>query len=129
MKDKYVLDSSVWIEIERKNQKIIDKVNPLIQTNRIALIDVIKAEILRGAKTRKDYAVLAIALNNFPVYSTNWDRVADLAFRVSRRGFNPPLIDLYIAQAVIENKKTLITQDKHFDPICTVQSFSLEFLE
>lgn len=128
MKDKYVLDSSVWIEIERKNQDIINKVNPLIQANSIALIDVIKAEILRGTKTSKDYAILASALNNFPVYSTSWDRAVELAFRVSKSGYTPPLVDLYIAQTVIENKKILITQDKHFDHIYTVQSFSLELL-
>jgi predicted nucleic acid-binding protein len=120
MKDKYVLDSSVWIEIERKNPTVISLTQPWIDKNEICIVDVTIAEILRGAKTRRDFQLLNAAFNDFPRISTDWDAVADLAFRVAKKGFHPPLIDLYIAQSVWENNKTLVSHDRHFQHIAKV---------
>ena len=119
MKDKYILDSSVWIELERKNSFIHDKVVPLIQKNRVCLVDVIVAEVLRGTKTRKDFLTLRKAFQNFRWLATRWQQVADLAFEIAQKGYHPPLVDLYIAQCAIENKKILVTQDKHFSHIAS----------
>jgi predicted nucleic acid-binding protein len=129
MKDKYILDSSIWIEVERKNAAVLSVVQPLIDRNEICLIDVIVAELLRGVRSRKDYRRLENAFSDFPQLSTSWKQVADLAFRVARKGFHPPLIDLYIAQCVWEGQKILITNDKHFQQICQVQPFNLQFLK
>ncbi|MBL6989886.1 MAG: PIN domain-containing protein [Bacteriovoracaceae bacterium] len=122
MKDKYILDSSIWIELERKNQAIIGKVAPLFMKNLIITIDVISAEVLRGVKTKQDYIKLEKMLSNFVHLSTQWDEVAKLAFEVAKKGYYPPLIDLYIAQCVLDSKTTLITQDKHFAQITKVKS-------
>src|SRR3990167_8987418 len=128
MKDKYVLDSCLWIEIERKNKGVLSEAQPLINRNEVCLVDVIVAEVLRGVKTRKDYLKLKDAFSHFVQLSTSWDRVAKLAFQVSRKGFQPPLVDLYIAQCVLENGKTLLTQDKHFLEITKVHPFSVKIL-
>ncbi len=128
MKDRYVLDSNVWIEIERKNPRILQRVEPLIQKNRICLVDVIIAEVLRGTKTRKDFQTLRNAFADFPVISTAWERVSELAFKAARQGFHPPLVDLYIAQAVREHRKTLLTSDRHFIQIAKVRRIDLEVL-
>ncbi|MBI3541115.1 MAG: PIN domain-containing protein [Deltaproteobacteria bacterium] len=121
MKDKYVLDSCIWIEIQRGNNKILSEVQPHIDRNEICMIDIIKAEVLRGTRTRKDYESLKRVFDDFPMLSTTWDRVAELAFEVGRHHFQPPLVDLYIAQAVSETKRTLVTQDKHFPKISKIR--------
>ncbi len=128
MKDKYVLDSNIWIEIERKNSKVLERVEPLLQGNQVCLIDVIIAEVLRGTRTHKDFKTLQAVFDDFPVLTTSWNSVSELAFLVARKGFNPPLIDLYIAQAVRENKKILITGDSDFTQIAKVKPFFLEML-
>ena len=120
MKDSYILDSSIWIALERGIPFICEKAVPLIQKNKVCLIDVIVAEVLRGTKTRRDFLTLKKAFQNFRWLSTRWEGVTDLAFLTAQKGFQPPLVDLYIAQCVIENKKTLITQDKHFYHIAKV---------
>lgn len=125
MKDKYVLDSSIWIEIERKNPHILALVLPMIEKNETCLVDVIAAEVLRGTKTRKDYLILKDSFSDFIQLSTGWDRVSELAFSTARKGFYPPLIDLYIAQCVYENKKILVTQDRHFRQIAKAQYFEV----
>lgn len=117
MKDKFVLDSSVWISLERSDFAIQKIVGPMISNNQICLVDIITAEVLRGVLTKKDFDKLSNAFSSFTTISTDWHRVAELAFRVAKKGFMPPLVDIYIAQSVFENKKTLVTQDKHFKDI------------
>ena len=128
MTDKYVLDSSIWIEIERKNPVVMEIVNPHIEKNEVCLVDVIVAEVLRGTKTRKDFVKLKNDFSFFNCLTASWTEVADLAFRVSRKGHHPPLIDLYIAHCVRQNRKTLITQDKHFSQIAAVRSFQFQMI-
>lgn len=128
MKDKYVLDSCLWIEIERGNPKVLSIVQPLIDKNEVCLVDVIVAEVLRGTKTRKDYLKLKEAFSHFSQLSTSWAAVAELAFEACRKGFQPPLIDLYIAQCVLENNKTLLTQDKHFPQIAKIRAFAVQII-
>lgn len=114
MKDKYVLDSSIWISIERGDKNIIKIAEPMIQRNEVCLVDVIEAEVLRGTVSKNDYQKLSHAFSFFTRLTTSWDQVALLAFKIAKKGFMPPLIDIYIANAVVENNKTLISQDKHF---------------
>lgn len=128
MKDKYVFDSTVWIEIERKNPVILGKFSPFIEKNEVCLVDLIVAELLRGTRTKKDYTALKDGFSVFNCLATTWEKVAELAFAVGRKGFQPPLTDLYIAQCVIENKKKLITHDKHFRQIVQVKPFELILL-
>ena len=128
MKDKYVLDSNVWIEIHRKNSKVLDRVEPLIQQNEVCLVDVIITELLRGTKTRQDFHILQGVFADFPCLSTSWERVNELAFAVARKGHAPPLIDLYIAQASYENRRTLVTLDKHFLHIARAIPLAVEMI-
>ena len=51
---KYILDTSIWIEIERKNPKIQKLVIPLIESNKVVLVDLIIAELLRGVRNVDD---------------------------------------------------------------------------
>lgn len=125
---KYILDSSIWIEIERSNPQICQKVVPLIQNNEIAQIDIIVAEVLRGVKTKRDYEALKKEFQSFEILKTNWLRVAEFAFEVSRRGFNPPLADLYIASCVKDHQRILLTQDRDFIDIQRVKNFQVELI-
>jgi predicted nucleic acid-binding protein len=127
-KDKYVLDSSIWIEIHRNNQAVVSFVQPLIDRSEICLVDVINAEVLRGARSSKDFLRLKQIFADFPEIQTSWNAVAGLAFRMAQKGLHPPLIDLYIAQASWEQGKTLITQDKHFPQIAKIQPFPVVLL-
>lgn len=125
-KARYILDSSIWVDIERGDAQLIRRAEPLILKNRVCLVDLIVAELLRGARSDADYAGLKLRLESFRLYSTPWEQVARLAYLVRRAGFQPPLTDLYIAQCAIEHKRVLVTRDKHFAQIASVKSFRLE---
>ena len=129
MKDKYILDSSIWIELERQSVKVVKEVRPLIQKNQVCLIDVIVAEVLRGCRIQKDFDLLLGEFRNFRWLKTQWETVAELGFRLSHKGYHPPLIDLYIALCTMENKRVLVTQDKHFSHIAKVLPLKIVMLE
>ncbi len=120
MKDKFILDSSIWIDLHRDQPAVRAVVDPMIAHNQVCLVDVIVAEVVRGATSRRDYSTLLAAFSDFVWLSTQWERVAELAFQVGRAGFQPPLIDLYIAQCAIETKRTVVTRDRHFRQLSTV---------
>ena len=128
MKDKFILDSSIWIAVERKKQTVCDRVLPLIAKNQVCLVDLIAAEVLRGGRTARDFDRLRETFLNFRILKTSWLRVATLAFQVAKQGFQPPLADLYIAQCTIEGRRTLITQDKDFQSIAKAHPFVLELI-
>lgn len=126
MKDKYVLDSSIWIELERGNTAVSDLVQPYIDRNEVCVVDLIVAELLRGTKTRRDFDRLKSAFADFVWLTSDWKRVGDTAFLAARKGINPPLTDLYIAQSVHDNDKVIVTHDRHFKQIAGV--LSLKFI-
>ncbi len=123
--DRFILDSSIWIELERGNEKIIEFCRPLFATGRVDIVDLIVAEVLRGTKTKKSYQTLESHFQNFRILSTDWISVAGLAFQVARRGFYPPLSDLYIARCTISERSKLVTQDNDFKQIQKVYPFDL----
>ena|SRR3990167_788319 len=125
---KYILDTSIWIEIERKNPKIQKLVIPLIESNKVVLVDLIIAELLRGVRNVDDYDKLKKELLSFEILTSNWLDVSLLAFEVARRGHNPPLADLYIATCALENNRILITQDRDFLEIQKAKNFQVELI-
>ena len=127
MKDKVLFDSSIWIEIERKNPAILNRAIPLIQKNQVVLADVIMAEVLRGCKTEKDFKKLHAAFLDFTNLSASWEEVAWLAFQLRLKGFLPPLIDCYIALCATRYGKILVTEDKHFLSIQKLINLKLEY--
>lgn len=124
----FVLDSSIWIELERENPKIIKIVSPLIKNDQIVLVDLIAAEVLRGLSKESDFLALQGAFSAFPCLSASWWDVARIANRLRRSGYNPPLTDIYIAQAVAGGGATLITQDAHFKGIRAAVKFKFRLV-
>lgn len=125
---KYVLDSCIWIKMGRGDQKILSLVTPWVQEEKVAIVDLIMAEVLRGVPSKKDFNNLKRDFLAFPQIKTSWQKVAELAYKVRKKGFHPPLADLYIAQAVIDYKMTLVTQDRDFAQIVKAKKFILKML-
>jgi len=119
---KVIVDSSAWIESFRPEgrAKLKEKVKELITEGNILLPGIIKAEILRGTKSRKEYKMLDELLNGLaylPVEENFWGRLAKFSFDLVREGVAVPLVDTYIALLAIENNASLLHRDQHFDLI------------
>jgi predicted nucleic acid-binding protein len=125
MSDNIIFDSSIWIDIARRIKRTISFASSFIEENNVLVVDLICAEVLRGAHSEKDYNNLNKILHDFEMLRTDWSEVARLAYLVSRKGFNPPLADLYIANCAIENDVGILTRDKHFLAISSVRKFKV----
>ena len=120
--DKVIIDTSAWIESFRPQSEktFINLVKDLIFKGRILVPGIIKTEILRGTKNKKEYNQLNDLLKGLeylPVSDDFWEKLSLFSFRLFRKGVTVPLTDTYIALLGIENNASILHRDKHFDLI------------
>ncbi len=120
--DKVIIDTSAWIESFRPQSEkaFINLVKDLILKGRILIPGIIKTELLRGTKNKKEYNQLNDLLKGLeylPVSDDFWGNLSRFSFRLFRKGVTVPLTDTYIALLGIENNASILHRDKHFDLI------------
>ena len=123
MTGKYVLvDTSAWI-LALKNRPVArarSVIDDLLADGKIAIIPVIRLELLGGTKSTAEFQRLDSrlgALHQLPLAQAEWDESASLAFKLRRTGMTVPYIDIIIASAAILHGLLLIHADRHFDLI------------
>lgn len=119
---RVIIDTSAWIESFRPggDVKLKERVKQLITEGAILLPGIIKAEILRGAKSKKEYETLDELLDGLIYLSVEenfWARLAKFSYGLLRAGIVVPLVDTYVALLAIENSTWLLHRDQHFDLI------------
>ncbi len=120
--DKVIIDTSAWIESFRPQceRTLSHFVKELIIRGRVLLPGIIKVELLRGTKNKKEYTRLNDLLKGLtylPLSEEFWERLSDFSFGLFRKGIIVPLTDTYIALVCIENDASIVHRDKHFDLI------------
>ncbi len=120
--DKVIIDTSAWIESFRpQSDKVFrDLVKDLILKGRVLIPGIIKTELMRGTKNKKEYDrlnELLKGLDYLPVADDFWERLSQFSYRLFRKGITIPLTDTYIALLCIENHISILHRDKHFDLI------------
>jgi hypothetical protein len=128
--DKVIVDTSAWIDSFRSstNQSLSLLVKDLILQNRVLLPGIIRAELLRGAKTKKEFnrlAELLRGLTYLPVPEEFWEKLSAFSFDLFRKGIAVPLVDTYIALVCRENHASILHRDKHFDMIALKTSLKI----
>ena len=119
---KVIVDTSAWIESFRPQSEIAiaDFVKDLILKDRILVPGIIKTELLRGTKNKKEFERLDDLLKGLeylPVFDDFWEKLSRFSFSLFRKGATVPLTDTYIALLCIENNVSILHRDKHFDLI------------
>ncbi|MBI3583037.1 MAG: PIN domain-containing protein [Nitrospinae bacterium] len=121
MKDKILIDTSVWIQFFRKkDSEVSDKLKKLLIEERTAVSGIISMELYRGASGDKELAFLDRFLpliHYIPTGEESYKNAGLIGFTLSKKGVNIGTVDLLIAQISIENNISLYTQDKHFKEI------------
>lgn len=112
---KVLIDSSVWIEYFKNNQKA-DKLDTLIDYNLICINNLILAELipLLQIKKQKELIHLLKSIERIPL-NINWDKI--IYYQINNLEKNILKIgipDLIILQNVLDNDLELFTFDKHF---------------
>jgi len=125
---RILVDSSVWIEFFRKNEPYHGIVSQLMDDGQVICCGVILAELMQGARTDKELAVLEDFLQVFmfiPETPELWAAAGKLSYKLRRKGITVGLSDCFIAVAAASAKAQVATLDNHFDALCKPAGISL----
>ena len=128
--DKVIVDTSAWIESFRpqSDKAFHNLVKDLIIKGKILVPGIIKTELLRGTKNKKEFNRLDDLLKGLEYLSVAddfWKKLSRFSFDLFRKGVTVPMTDTYIALLCIENNVSILHRDKHFDLIAEKTSLKI----
>lgn len=128
----YLIDSSAWIEYLRPagSAKIKARVRKILESEEAVTCGIIVVEILRGARTEKDYRLLRdslLSLPGIPINREVIERASRWGFQLDRKGSQVPTTDLIIASCAYKTAR-LVHADKDFELISSVGDLDQENL-
>ena len=130
--DLILADTSVWIHFLRgSGVQFQERIVPLLMADKLVTTPVVVMEILRGAKSQRDYDKLSkdmAALRYVDVSTKVWERANKLGYTLRHKGLNVPLTDTIIAAVAQENNVRLLHDDRHFELIASISPLNHEFL-
>jgi len=116
--EKFLLDTTIWVKYLRGlDGRLKDRVASLVLEDRAFITEVIIMELLRGAKSDKEYISLSedfLVLPRLVADNPVWQAAWKLAYNLRKKGVNIPLADTLIAAVAIHYQCTLIHSDSHY---------------
>lgn len=117
--EKFLIDTTIWVKYLRGlDSAVKDRVSSLVLEDRAYTSEIIIMEILRGAKSDKEYAMLYedfLALPHLPTDRNVWETAWQTAYKLKKAGANIPIADILISTIATRYQCTLIHSDKHFN--------------
>ena len=113
-----LVDTSVWIEFFRKHEPWHEVVRELIDAEQVCCVGLVLAELMQGAKSEKELAVLADFPQTFPFLPESvelWAKAGRLSFTLRRKGVTIGLGDCFLAEAAKAAGVRIATLDAHFN--------------
>lgn len=126
MKQKIIVDTSVWIEYFRNNEAIVKTINEGLDNNTIYIAGPIIAELLQGAKNDKELSLLSKYIDAVPCLECemkDWADAGCISFSLRKTGITIPLTDIIIYSIARNNNAAIFTRDKHFNLIPDIKLF------
>ena len=127
-----VLDTSILIDIEKKNKQTIEKLEELSKVHytpaSITFINYFEfyfGIMQRNVKNKQYMLEFINKFNCLRVSSKTARILADLKFRCDGEGNKLSLADLIIASQVKENDMILVTKDRDFEKIIEIKKVIL----
>lgn len=114
---KVLVDTSAWIEFFRKKEPYYGAVLELIDDDRVCCAGLVIGELLQGAKSEKELAVLKNFLHVFeflPETPRLWEKAGELSYSLRRKGEGVGLSDCFLAVAAMAHGAEILTLDRHF---------------
>ena len=127
--NRVLIDTSVWIAYFKNSHKqLIEKVDDVLTHGSVYVPKVVIAELIQGAKTDKDSAVIEEFVNAFAVIdqtADTWLKAGRLSFSMKKKGSTVHIIDCYIAILANEHNCSILSLDEHFRSIQKFLKFDL----
>ena len=128
----YLIDSSAWIEYLRPGgaEAVKARVRDVLGRDEACSCGVVVLEVLRGARTEKDWAALHEALTALPQLPLDARAIRQAArwgFKLDRTGKTFSTTDLLIAAAA-HGRATLLHRDADFTRLAAAVGLKEEFV-
>jgi tRNA(fMet)-specific endonuclease VapC len=122
MRDNVLIDTSVWIAYFQSDTpaRVSEMVDELLSQSEIYVPKIVLAELMQGAHSEKDLAVIRDFLEAFHIVgeeANTWVEAGKLSYALKKKGKTVNLADCYIAVMAGENNCAILTLDKHFRDI------------
>jgi len=109
-----LVDTNVLIAVLRTNDP---KLANLLNTNGAAACGIVQAELLCGARTPRERALIVAILGTLgtaPITEAIWEQVGDNLATLRSRGVTVPFPDVVMATLAVSLGTELWTRDQHF---------------
>ncbi|MCW5212273.1 PIN domain-containing protein [Desulfobulbus sp. TB] len=118
---KVLIDTSAWIDFFRDTGGAAgDIVAELIQRDQAYLTGTVMAELLHGAKGKREMKSLEAVFATIPILDVtgeDWLTTGNTLQALRKKGCTVPLTDVLIACVAQRNNMAVLTLDKHFQHI------------
>ena len=117
-----IADANIWIDFfKRPNDRLSEVLDALLRERRVALVGIILAELLRGARSERELRVMNHVLDGPDYIEMNrndWSRAGRISMELDSTGQRIPVTDALIAAIALEGQHEVFTRDKrHFERI------------
>ena len=114
-----ILDTSVWIEFFKKNSEYFPTVTRLLEDQIILAVECIFAELLQGAKNKRERGIIKIYWENLPKTAQNglWVEAGIYSSENKLLSQGVGIIDTVILLAGRKNKAQIWSLDKKLNSI------------
>ena len=126
MKQKIIVDTSIWIEYFKNNPSISIIIDEGLNNNSICITGPIISELLQGVKSDKELSLLIKYIDAIPCIHyemQDWIDAGYISYSLRKKGITLPLTDIIIASIAKNNNAVIFTKDKHFEMIPDVELF------
>ena len=131
--NKYLVDTSVWVEFFRGNKITIKKrLEKLLDENRAFVSGIILAELMTGISNEKDQHFLEECFLGMPYLDATREIFAaagKMGATLRKKGITLPISDLLIAALAKTHALTVLTLDNHFQTLARPVNVQMELLK
>ncbi|MBI3600590.1 MAG: PIN domain-containing protein [Nitrospinae bacterium] len=121
MKDKVIIDTSVWINYFQNPPSILsEQVKEIVFYGEVYVPKIIIAELIQGAHSEKEVSAIQNFLDAFRIVGEDedtWFNAGKLSYALKKKGRTVNLTDCYIAVIAKKQNCAILTLDKHFKEI------------
>ena len=116
---RILVDTSIWIDFFRDaDLPTSETLDRLLELRLVCTTDVIRAEIIPGARTDREFRRLLEYFGALPSISAGpdfWNEVIQNRYLLNRKGVSGIGIpDVMVATVALEHQKLLYSKDHHF---------------
>lgn len=129
----YLIDTSVWIDFFKGEleDKLKNQILSYIENDEVYYNGIILSELLIVTKSKKEKKLIQDNFDGFhylPMTLEDFKQLSKIGNKLLKKGITIPLTDLIIFYHTLNNNLIIITKDKHFKLIFTVEKFKLLYI-